>query len=151
MAERRSPKPQVGGSIPSWPAIDLSGKENVMSTKAETSEYRLDAVKWIVVLGILAGGIYANSYYAAIEPLYRALAGVLVAAAAVVVALQTEKGAAVWELAKEARVEVRKVVWPTPQETTQTTLIVVVAVLIVALLLWAMDSGLSWGVQGIIG
>jgi len=122
-----------------------------MSTKAETSEYRLDAVKWIVVLGILAGGIYANSYYAAIEPLYRALAGVLVAAAAVVVALQTEKGAAVWELAKEARVEVRKVVWPTPQETTQTTLIVVVAVLIVALLLWAMDSGLSWGVQGIIG
>ena len=151
MVERRSPKPQVGGSIPSWPAIDLSGKENVMSTKAETSEYRLDAVKWIVVLGILAGGIYANSYYAAIEPLYRALAGVLVAAAAVVVALQTEKGAAVWELAKEARVEVRKVVWPTPQETTQTTLIVVVAVLIVALLLWAMDSGLSWGVQGIIG
>ena len=122
-----------------------------MSTKAETSEYRLDAVKWIVVLGILAGGIYANSYYAAIEPLYRALAGVLVAAAAVVVALQTEKGAAVWELAKEARVEVRKVVWPTPQETTQTTLIVVVAVLIVALLLWAIDSGLSWGVQGIIG
>jgi len=122
-----------------------------MSTKAETSEYRLDAVKWIVVLGILAGGIYANSYYSAIEPLYRALAGVLVAAAAVVVALQTEKGSAVWELAKEARVEVRKVVWPTPQETTQTTLIVVVAVLIVALLLWAIDSGLSWGVQGIIG
>jgi preprotein translocase subunit SecE len=122
-----------------------------MSTKAETSEYRLDAVKWIVVLGILAGGIYANSYYSAIEPLYRALAGVLVAAAAVVVALQTEKGTAVWELAKEARVEVRKVVWPTPQETTQTTLIVVVAVLIVALLLWAIDSGLSWGVQGIIG
>ncbi|MEK9821332.1 MAG: preprotein translocase subunit SecE [Gammaproteobacteria bacterium] len=122
-----------------------------MSTKAETSEYRLDAVKWIVVLGILAGGIYANSYYSAIEPLYRALAGVLVAAAAVVVALQTEKGAAVWELAKEARVEVRKVVWPTPQETTQTTLIVVVAVLIVALLLWAMDSGLSWSVQSIIG
>jgi len=122
-----------------------------MSTKAETSEYRLDAAKWIVVLGILAGGIYANSYYSAIEPLYRALAGVLVAAAAVVVALQTEKGTAVWELAKEARVEVRKVVWPTPQETTQTTLIVVVAVLIVALLLWAIDSGLSWGVQGIIG
>ena len=122
-----------------------------MSTKAETPEYRLDAVKWIVVLGILAGGIYANSYYSAIEPLYRALAGVLVAAAAAAVALQTEKGAAVWELAKEARVEVRKVVWPTPQETTQTTLIVVVAVLIVALLLWAIDSGLSWGVQGIIG
>ena len=122
-----------------------------MSTKAETSEYRLDAVKWAVVVAILAGGIYANSYYSAIEPLYRALVGVLVAAAALAVALQTEKGAAAWDLAKEARVEVRKVVWPTPQETTQTTLIVVVVVLIVALMLWGIDSGLSWGVQGVIG
>ena len=72
-------------------------------------------------------------------------------AAALAVALQTEKGAAAWDLAKEARVEVRKVVWPTPQETTQTTLIVVVVVLIVALMLWGIDSGLSWGVQGVIG
>ena len=94
-----------------------------MNAKAETAEYRLDALKWLIVLAIVAGGIYANSYYAAIEPLYRALAGVLVAGAALVVALQTEKGAFAWDLAKEARVEVRKVVWPTTQETTQTTLI----------------------------
>ena len=51
----------------------------------------------------------------------------------------------------EARVEVRKVVWPTPQETTQTTLIVVVVVIFVAFILWMLDSGLSWGVQGVIG
>jgi preprotein translocase subunit SecE len=122
-----------------------------MSTKAEVIEYRFDAVKWVAVMAIVAGGIYANSYYSAIEPLYRALAGVLVAAIAVAVALQTEKGASTWDLAKEARVEVRKVVWPTPQETTQTTLIVVVVVLIVALMLWGIDSGLSWGVQSVIG
>jgi len=122
-----------------------------MSTKAEASEYRLDSVKWIVVLAIIAGGIYANSYYSTVEPLYRAMAGVVVAAVALFVALQTEKGAFAWDLAKEARVEVRKVVWPTPQETTQTTLIVVVVVIFVALILWALDSGLSWGVQGVIG
>ena len=120
-------------------------------SKVEATEYRLDPVKWIVVLAIIAGGIYANSYFVAIEPLYRVMAGVLVAAIAIAVALQTEKGAAAWELAKEARVEVRKVVWPTPQETTQTTLIVVVAVIFVALILWALDSGLSWGVQGVLG
>jgi preprotein translocase subunit SecE len=120
-------------------------------SKAEAVEYRLDPLKWVLVLAIVAGGIYANSYYSAIEPLYRALAGVVVAAFALVVALQTEKGAAAWDLAKEARVEVRKVVWPTPQETTQTTLIVVVVVLIVAFILWALDSGLSWGVRGVIG
>lgn len=122
-----------------------------MSTKAETSEYQLDVLKWVVVLGIVAGGIYANSYYAAIEPLFRALAGVVIAAIACAVALQTEKGAFVWDLAKEARVEVRKVVWPTSQETMQTTLIVVAVVIFVALILWALDSGLSWGVSGVVG
>ena len=122
-----------------------------MSTKAEPSEYRLDTVKWLIVFAVVAGGVYANSYFAAIEPLYRALAGVVLAGVAVAIALQTEKGAATWELAREARVEVRKVVWPTPQETTQTTLIVVAVVIFVALILWALDSGLSWGVKGVIG
>ena len=122
-----------------------------MSSKADTNEYRLDGLKWLIVLGIVAGGVYANSYYAAIEPLYRALVAIVVAGAAVFVALQTEKGAFAWDLAKEARVEVRKVVWPTTQETTQTTLIVVAVVILVALILWALDSSLSWGVQGIIG
>jgi preprotein translocase subunit SecE len=122
-----------------------------MSSKAEAGEYQLDSLKWLVALAIVGGGIYANSYYAAIEPLFRALAGVLVAAFAVAVALQTEKGAWVWNLAKEARVEVRKVVWPSTQETTQTTLIVVGVVILVALILWGLDSSLSWGVRGVIG
>jgi preprotein translocase subunit SecE len=122
-----------------------------MSSKAEAGEYQLDSLKWLVVLVIVAGGIYANSYYAAIEPLFRALAGVLIVAVAVGVALQTEKGAWAWDLAKEARVEVRKVVWPTTQETTQTTLVVVGVVIVVALILWGLDSGLSWGVRGVIG
>jgi preprotein translocase subunit SecE len=122
-----------------------------MSSKAEAGEYQLDSLKWLVVLAVVGGGIYANSYYAAIEPLFRALSGVLVAAFAIGIALQTEKGAWAWNLAKEARVEVRKVVWPTTQETTQTTLIVVGVVIVVALILWALDSSLSWGVRGAIG
>ncbi len=122
-----------------------------MSTKAEASEYRLDTVKWLIILALVAGGVYANGYFAALEPLYRALAGVVLAGVVVAIALQTEKGAATWELAREARVEVRKVVWPSPQETTQTTLIVVVVVIFVALILWGLDSGLSWGVKGVIG
>ena len=122
-----------------------------MSTNAAAQEFQLDLVKWIVVLAIVVVGIYANTYYAAVEPLYRALVGVAMAGVAVAVALQTEKGAAVWDLIREARVEIRKVVWPTPQETTQTTLIVVVVVIFVALILWGLDSSLSWSVRGIIG
>ena len=122
-----------------------------MSSKAEAGEYQLDSLKWLLAFVLVGGGIYANSYYAAIEPLFRAFAGVVVAAFTVGVVLQTEKGDWAWNLAQEARVEVRKVVWPTTQETTQTTLIVVGVVVLVALILWALDSSLSWGVRGVIG
>jgi preprotein translocase subunit SecE len=112
---------------------------------------KLDPVKWVLALSVLAVGIYANAEYAALTLLYRVLAGVVVAGVAVAIILTTRQGQATWELAKEARVEIRKVVWPTRQETTQTTLIVVVMVIFVGLILWGMDSVLSWSVNGLIG
>jgi preprotein translocase subunit SecE len=45
---------------------------------------------------------------------------------------------------KGSRTEIRKVVWPTRQETVQTTMIVVAFVVLVALLLWGLDSLLGW-------
>jgi preprotein translocase subunit SecE len=122
-----------------------------MSTKVEESTYRLDTVKWALMFAIIAVGIYANTMYGSVTLLYRALVGVALAGIVVAIGLQTEKGSTVWNLAKEARVEVRKVVWPSRQETTQTTLIVVAVVIFVALILWGLDSGLSWGIQGLIG
>ena len=122
-----------------------------MSTKVEDSTYKLDVVKWVLVFAIIAAGVYANMMYASVTLLYRALVGVGLAAVVMAIGLQTEKGHAAWELAKEARVEVRKVVWPSRQETTQTTLIVVAVVIFVALILWGLDSSLSWGIQGLIG
>ena len=122
-----------------------------MSTKVEESTYRLDTVKWALMFAIIAVGIYANTMYGSVTLLYRALVGVALAGIVVAIGLQTEKGSAAWDLAKEARVEVRKVVWPSRQETTQTTLIVVAVVIFVALILWGLDSGLSWGIQGLIG
>lgn len=122
-----------------------------MNGKAEDSEYRLDGVKWLLVLGIIGLGVYANGQFATVALLYRVLAGVFMAALALAIAMQTEKGAATWQLAREARVEIRRVVWPTTQESTQTTMIVVVVVIFVALILWALDSLLSWGVAGVIG
>ncbi len=122
-----------------------------MSSKAEEPTYQLDVLKWLIVVGIVLGGVYANMFYADVTLLYRALAGVGIAAVVVAIGLQTQHGSAVWNLAKEARAEVRKVVWPTRQETTQTTLIVVAVVIFVALILWGLDSTLSWGVQTVIG
>ena len=50
-----------------------------------------------------------------------------------------------------ANVERRKVVWPTRQESVQTTLVIAVFVIIVALIMWALDSALLAGVQYLTG
>ncbi|MFT6616810.1 MAG: preprotein translocase subunit SecE [Halopseudomonas sp.] len=122
-----------------------------MSTKAELYDDRLDIPKWIVVAIIVVAGVYGNHYFAAEPVLYRALALVVLGLVAGYVALQTSKGKAFWALLKEARIEIRKVVWPTRPETTQTTLIVVAVVLVMALILWGLDTLLGWIISQFIG
>lgn len=67
------------------------------------------------------------------------------------VVFQTESGRTIWRQAKGARAEVRRVIWPTRQQTAQTTMIVIALILIVSLILWGLDSLLSWGVSSVIG
>ncbi|AOE83238.1 preprotein translocase subunit SecE [Pseudomonas sp. TCU-HL1] len=122
-----------------------------MNAKAEAKEARFDVVKWVVVVALVAVGVIGNQYFSAEPILYRVLALLALAAAAAAVALRTAKGQAFFVLAKEARAEIRKVVWPTRQETTQTTLVVVAVVLVMALLLWGLDTLLGWLVSLIVG
>lgn len=122
-----------------------------MSANAEARSGGLDAVKWLLVLVLIAGAVVGNVYYADQSLLYRVLGIVALALVAAFVAVQTSQGAAFWKLAKEARTEIRKVVWPTRQESTQTTLIVVAFVLLMSLILWGLDSLLGWLVSLAIG
>ena len=121
-----------------------------MNAKSEAKDSRFDLLKWIAVAVLVAAGVVGNQYFSGEPILYRVVALLVVAAVAAAIALQTGKGQAFWVLLKEARVEIRKVVWPTRQETTQTTAIVVVVVLIMALLLWGLDSFLGWLVSFIV-
>jgi hypothetical protein len=85
-----------------------------MSAKPETdTSNKFGMVWWLLVVAIILGGVYANTLYASVGVFYRSLAGLALTAVAVGLALQTESGRAAWDLAKESRVEVRKVVWPT--------------------------------------
>jgi preprotein translocase subunit SecE len=118
---------------------------------SETTANRLDSLKWLVVVALVAGGVVGNSYYADQSLLYRVLALIVLAAVAGWVASTTAKGGAFWNLVKGSRTEIRKVVWPTRQETTQTTVIVLVFVVIMALIMWALDSLFGWLVSGVIG
>lgn len=122
-----------------------------MNAKAEAKDARFDLLKWLVVAALVVLGVVGNQYFSAEPILYRVLALLAIAVVAGVVALQTARGQAFSVLAKDARVEIRKVVWPTRQETTQTTLIVVAVVLVMALLLWGLDSLLGWLVSLIVG
>ena len=123
-----------------------------MSAKSEASTSSVvDWFKWIAVVALVAGGIFGNWYFQEQSLLNRVLALVALALVAGFLALQTERGKAFWELLKDARAEIRRVVWPTRQETTQTTFIVVALVLVFSLILWGLDSLLSWFVSSFIG
>jgi len=123
-----------------------------LSTNTETtSSGTLDWLKWLVVAALLGGGVYGNWYYQDESLLIRVAALLVGAVVAGFIAIQTERGRSIWSLLKEARSEIRRVVWPSNQETNQTTLVVLVLVLIFALILWGLDSLLSWFVSSIIG
>ena len=110
-----------------------------MSEKTENQSNALDMFKWVVVFALLAGLVTANTMYGEISVLYRAIAIVVVVGIAGFIAATTDKGSTFLSFAKESRTEVRKVVWPT-QEANQTTLIVLAATLIMALILWGLDG-----------
>lgn len=122
-----------------------------MNAKADSNASPLDSLKWLIVVALVVIGVVANQYYASESILYRAIGLLVLGAVALFIAAQTAKGRSLLVLAKESRAEIRKVVWPSRPETVQTTLIVVVVVLIMGLLLWGLDTFLGWIVSLIVG
>jgi preprotein translocase subunit SecE len=120
------------------------------STEEQPSN-SLDSLKWGVIFLLLAAAVAGNYVYGEQSVLIRAVAVVVMVGIAGLIALQTEKGRNAAIFAKEARTEVRKVVWPTRQEAVQTTGIVLVVTLLMSLLLWGLDSVLFWLVGLVTG
>lgn len=84
-----------------------------------------DVVRWLAVAGgiVVAGLVVAWSRY----------------------------GVELWQFVRDARGELRKVVWPTRQETGVTTLIVFVFVIIAAVFFWGLDLVLAWATRVLTG
>ena len=61
--------------------------------------------------------------------------------------LQTGKGRDTREFLSESRFELRKVVWPTREEATRTTWVVVIVVIILSLILAAFDFGIQKAIE----
>ncbi|OGO90942.1 MAG: preprotein translocase subunit SecE [Coxiella sp. RIFCSPHIGHO2_12_FULL_42_15] len=115
-----------------------------MSAKSNRTQqqgaHRLDWLKWLMVAVIVVAGIIANFHYSEVAWAIRAAIGIVVLAVLTFMALQTANGLKAWSFIKGARSELKKVVWPTRQETVQTTIIVVIMVIITALVLWGLDT-----------
>ena len=122
-----------------------------MSDVSENFSYRLDWFKWLLVVVIISGSIYANWYYSEESLLYRVIGFLVAVLISGFIASLTFRGKALISLAFGARTEWKKVVWPTKQERNQTTLIVLAVIVLMALILWGIDSFFSWIAKLIMG
>ena len=119
-----------------------------MEAQTEQSGSRFDTLLLAVATLLLLAAIVVFYYFADswVLPLRLvALLGGLVASVAVT--YQTALGKLTWSYLIGARTELRKVVWPSRQESVQTTLLIAVVVLVVAVLMWGLDSALLYGVH----
>jgi len=122
-----------------------------MSDSAVNQSGAMDGIKWLVAVLFLAAAVGGNYYFGELSVLYRAIGVVVAVILALFVASTTDKGSRFINFAKESRTEVRKVVWPSRQEATQTTLIVLVATAAMAALLYLLDMLIVWGVALVTG
>jgi preprotein translocase subunit SecE len=124
-----------------------------MSAQTETSESGvLDIIKLLLAAAALVGGLYAYYYYEAdLAQAIRVLMVLGGAVAGIGIAMTSVQGSRLWHFIQGSRVEIRKVVWPTKQETTQTAIAVFVFTLIMMLFFWALDSFLLWLTQRLVG
>ncbi len=122
-----------------------------METKAETEPTMVDTAKLAAAVAIALVGFVAYYYFGDASVALRSL-GVLVALGiAVFVALQSAQGQALWRFTQAARAELRRVVWPTREETIQTTIAVLVFALIMGVFFWLLDLGLLYATSKITG
>lgn len=52
---------------------------------------------------------------------------------------------------KEAKIELKKVTWPTPRQTIASTSVVIIVVIIVSIFLGIVDFGLSKAIRLVLG
>ena len=117
----------------------------------EVVSNKLDSFKLLLAIAVLILGIVGFYYYEAESQLYRVLGVVFTSMVAIAISSTTRMGQGLIGFAREARMEVRKVVWPTRQETVQTTFMVIIAVIVIGIFLWLVDMLLAQAIQMVTG
>jgi len=108
---------------------------------------KMDTIKLILAVLILVAGVAGFYYYETEALLYRVIGLLTMVGIALGIIYTTLIGQSVVGFGRDARAEVRKVIWPTRQETVQTTMMVLVTVIIIGIFLWLVDMVLIEAVQ----
>lgn len=123
-----------------------------MDSQSEESASHLDTL-FLVVAVLLIGGAMFAFYYLDHRLLLAGRLAILAVGTALGVAAgyRTSIGQQAWGAVMGSRIEMRKVVWPSRQQSVQITLLVAAVVLITSLFLWMVDSALLFAVKHLTG
>jgi len=111
-------------------------------TQNESQSGVLDIIKLLAGAGILVGGLYGYYYLLELSLPLRALLVLGGLVVGIGVAMTSVQGQRLWAFIQGSRVEIRKVIWPTKQETTQTAIAVFIFTFVLAMFFWGLDSAL---------
>jgi len=105
----------------------------------------------IAAIGVLVMGMILFYYFSDIRLFYRVLGMIAVLILSGYIGYQSDFGKLVYSYVTDSKIELKKVTWPTKQETTQTTLGVIFVVIVIGILLWLFDMLLSWAIGTLYG
>jgi preprotein translocase subunit SecE len=105
----------------------------------------------IISIAVLITGMILFYYFSDIRLFYRVLGMISVLILSGYIGYQSDFGKLVYSYITDSKVELKKVTWPTKQETTQTTLGVIFVVIVVGILLWLFDMLLGWAIGTLYG
>ncbi|WP_439294923.1 preprotein translocase subunit SecE [Lonepinella sp. BR2882] len=122
-------------------ALVTEKKKNAPEQTTGQKSVGLNRLLWLLAIVVIIVAAVGNIYFAEqYSTAIRVVGIVLLIAVALGLAAITNQGAKALAFFSDARVEMRRVVWPTRSEATQTTLIVAGVTVVVSLILWAFDS-----------
>ena len=123
-----------------------------MTEQAQTGgPSALDTLKLVAAIAILVGGIAAFYVLTTYPIAVRWLIVLAAVGVGIFVALQSAQGRTFAQYVQGSRVELRKIVWPTRQETLQTTLVVVIAIVVLGIFFWLLDMLLGYITRTLTG
>jgi preprotein translocase subunit SecE len=107
-------------------------------------KFNSDILLWSLIWGLLIGGIFANYYFNELSWALRFAGWILLFCVLVGLVAITDKGKKLWKFAKDAKIELLKVVWPKREETMKITMVIAIMVVVTSIVLWGVDTILLW-------